>query len=137
MLKKGFLILIGGLFLMTGCKEEAKAVQKVSALYQSTVYYFHGNARCMSCYKIEKYTTEVFNENFKDKFDYKIVNTDNSDNKHFLEDYQLYSKALVLVKIKDGKEVGFKNLDKIWVHLGNEALFKSYVKDEITQFLLK
>ena len=137
MIKKGFLVLVAGLFLITGCKEDKPdAFEQAKALTQSTVYYFHGNARCMLCHKIENYTKEVFEENFKDKLKLKIVNTDEPNNKHFITDYGLYTKSVVLVKIKNGKEIGYKNLDKIWNYLGDENKFKTYIREEIEAFLI-
>lgn len=136
MFKKGFLILVAGLFLLTGCKEqEIDTAQKTQVFNQSTIYYFHGNARCLSCHKIENYTNDVFDEFFKDKLDLQIVNIEESSNKHFITDYGLYTKSIILVKVKNGKEIGYKNLDKVWNYLGNEEKFKSYIKYEIKTFL--
>lgn len=137
MFKKGFLILVAGLFLITSCNEDkADVAEQSKALTQSTVYYFHSNARCMSCHKIENYTKEVFEENFKDKLDLKIVNIDEQANRHFINDYQLYTKSVVLVKVKEGKEVGYKNLDKVWNYFRDEKQFKKYMKNEIDTFLI-
>lgn len=137
MFKNGVLVLVIGLLFITGCKEEkAPVIEEVKPITQSTIYYFHGNARCMSCHKIESYTREAYNESFKDIFDFNIVNIDDDSNKHFIQDYQLYTKSVVLVKVEDGKEIGYKNLDLIWSNLGDKENFKIYVKNEIEQFLL-
>jgi hypothetical protein len=104
------------------------------------VYYLHNSYRCPSCHKIESYTKEVINTNFAKELKegslvFKSINFDDKANKHFVKDYQLYTKSVVLSKVKDGKQVDWKNLDKIWTLLGNKAKFQQYIKTETTQFL--
>ena len=52
-----------------------------------------------------------------------------------MEDYKLYTKSLVISKIKDGKEAEYKNLEKVWDYLDNKEAFYNYVKEEVTKFL--
>ena len=52
-----------------------------------------------------------------------------------MTDYQLYTKSLVLSLRKNGKEVAFKNLDKIWEYVGNKQRFQDYVRNEVSAFL--
>lgn len=104
------------------------------------VYYFHGNRRCASCIKIENYTHAAVEENFASRLKdssivWKLVNTDDEANKHFLADYELYTKSVVLSKIVDGKETAWKHLDKVWEMLDDEAEFKKYIATELEAFL--
>ncbi|MFH0732988.1 MAG: nitrophenyl compound nitroreductase subunit ArsF family protein [Candidatus Omnitrophota bacterium] len=103
-------------------------------------YYFHGDFRCSNCYKIEKYSKEAIDKYFakelaSGELEYKVINVDERGNEHFAVDYKLYTKSLVISKIKDGREVEYKNLEKIWNHLGNKGAFYNYVKEEIENFL--
>ena len=41
-----------------------------------------------------------------------MVNVDEPANEHFIKDYQLYSKSIVIVKMQDGKELKWENLDE-------------------------
>ncbi len=137
MIRKYSLLLIAILFFVTSCKgKENELNLSAKSPAKSVIYYFHSNVRCTSCLKIEKYTKEVFEENFKDKLELRIVDVQKSENKHFITDYELYAKSVVIVKIKDGKEVSYKNLDKIWNYLRDENKFKIYVKNEIDTFLM-
>jgi len=52
-----------------------------------------------------------------------------------VKDYELYTKSVVLSETKNGKEVRWKNLDKVWTLLGDEAAFKKYVRDEVSAYL--
>lgn len=103
-------------------------------------YYFHGAARCPTCHKLEQYSKEAIEANFKDalasgKLEFKIVNVEERGNEHFVDYYQLYTKSLVLSLVKDGKEVRSRNLSKIWEYVGNKERFIAYVKEEVAAFL--
>ena len=103
-------------------------------------YYFHTTARCVSCHKIEQYTKEAlekyfFNEIASGMIDFQMLNIEEPQNKHFIQDYQLYTKSVVLSKVSEGKEVKFKNLDKIWNLLNNKNKFYEYIKEETNNFI--
>jgi len=104
------------------------------------VYYFLTSYRCSSCYKIEQYTKEAIERYFKEelksgKVVFKPTNIERKENQHFVKDYQLYSKAVVLSMINDGKEVKYRNLTKIWEYLGDKDKFCDYIKSETREFL--
>ena len=103
-------------------------------------YYFHGAMRCSTCRKLELYSKEAIENNFKTelasgKLEFKVINVEDKGNEHFVNDYRLYTKSLVLSLVKDGKEVKSKNLDKIWELVGNKDKFLGYVKEEVAGFL--
>ncbi|MDD5669296.1 MAG: nitrophenyl compound nitroreductase subunit ArsF family protein [Candidatus Omnitrophica bacterium] len=104
------------------------------------VYYFHGTFRCLTCHKLEQYSKEAIEANFKDalasgKLEFKVVNIEDKGNEHYGSDYRLYTKSLIVSLIKYGKEVKWKNLDKIWEYVGNKQKFFDYVKSGIADFL--
>lgn len=103
-------------------------------------YYFHGSFRCYTCTNMEKYSREAIEDNFKDdlasgKIEFKTVNVEERGNEHFVDEYKLYTKSLVLSLVKDGKEVKSKNLDKIWEYARNKQKFIDYVTGEINEFM--
>ena len=103
-------------------------------------FYFHGNYRCANCEKIEQYSREAielyFSKQLKaGKLTFKVINTDQPEHKHFVEDYQLYTKSLVIAEFKDGKQVKWKNLAKVWDYLKDQDKFYQYVKSEVQKFL--
>ncbi|MFH0840095.1 MAG: nitrophenyl compound nitroreductase subunit ArsF family protein [Candidatus Omnitrophota bacterium] len=134
MLKKLFFILFLCGFTVTSFAESNSLDAKVYA------YYFYGTFRCPTCHKLEQYSREAIETNFKDaisssKLEFKIVNVEDKGNEHYAKDYQLYTKSLVLSLVKDGKEVKWKNLDKIWEYVGNKQRFIDYVKAGVADFL--
>jgi hypothetical protein len=115
---------------MVECSAEPKVI----------AYYFHGDFRCSNCHKIEQYSKEAIDKYFakelaSGELEYEIINIDKKGNGHFAEDYKLYTKSLVISRIKDGKEVEYKNLEKVWNYLGNKEAFYNYVKEEVAKFL--
>ncbi len=104
------------------------------------VYYFHGSFRCYTCTNMEKYSKEAVEVNFKDavasgKLEFKTVNVDKRENEHFVKDYSLYTKTLIISMVEGNKEVKYKNLDKIWQLAGDKQRFVDYVVDQIKEFM--
>ena len=104
------------------------------------VYYCMTSQRCMSCMKIEAFTKEAVEKNFSEKLAdkdlvWKMVEVDEPQNRHFIQDYQLYTKSVVLVRYRDGKQVEWKNLDKVWNLLGDKVAFQDYITDEVKAFI--
>lgn len=121
---------------------EETAVDSTAAAPQVTnvAYYFYNTIRCASCLKIEKYSHEAIERGFADKLaagelSWMMKNLDEEANFHFVDDYKLFTKALILVRYEDGKQVKWKNCDKVWELLNDEAAFKKYVESEVADFL--
>lgn len=104
------------------------------------VYYFYTNYRCPTCLKLEQYTKEAVEQYYSDEIkagtvEFKALNTDEEANKHFMKDYQLYTKSVVLSLVKDGKEQKYENLPEIWDHVRNKETFFRYIKDETDTYI--
>ena len=103
-------------------------------------FYCHGNFRCTTCRAIEKYSGEAIEKYFSKelstgKLEFKAVNVEEEENRHYIKDYQLFSRSLILVLFKDDKQVKWKNLKEVWIHVGDKEKFYQYVKDEVEGFL--
>jgi hypothetical protein len=104
------------------------------------VTYFHTTARCLSCLKIEELTNATMTMRFADaiaerRIVWRLVNTDEPANAHFVKDYSLYTKSVVVSEVRGGREIRWKNLDQVWQLLGNPESFQSYVEKEVQGFL--
>lgn len=104
------------------------------------VSYFHTTARCASCLRIEDLTAATVTGRFvvpvaDKRLVWRVVNVDQPANAHYLKDYQLYTKSVVVSEMRDGKEVRWKNLDKVWTLLGQPEAFQDYVEKEVRSFL--
>ena len=119
--------------LLAQAEESAKGAHVVA-------YYFHGSFRCSTCHKLEEYSKEAIENNFKDaiasgRLEYKVVNVEDKGNEHYGSDYQLYTKSLILSLVKDGKEIKWKNMDKIWEYVRNKERFIEYAKSGVADLL--
>ena len=104
------------------------------------VTYFLTNVRCPTCIKIEAYTKEAVEAGFADavkdgRLVWRAVNTDEPGNKHFLDDYQLATKAVVVSVRRGGKEVTWKNMEDIWFQVGVKDDFLAYIRAEVAAAL--
>jgi len=103
-------------------------------------YYFHGNKRCSTCRKLEAYSEEAVTGGFASELDagelkWRVVNTDEKANAHFMTDFELVTKSVVLVEYHDGEVVRWKNLKLVWQLVGDQDGFLRYVRDETRDFL--
>ena len=104
------------------------------------VYYFHNNFRCAKCRKFESYSKETLQTDFSDalndgRLEWKVINFEEPVNKHFVGDYQLYTKSIIVAKHQDGRQTEWKNLEKIWDLVGDKTVFVKYIKDEVSAYL--
>jgi len=101
------------------------------------VYYFHGTSRCATCRTIEAYAHEAVTSGFAAdlearRLEWHVVNVDEPANRHFVDDFQLYTRAVVVVDAKDPKR--FEVLDRVWQLAGDKPAFQKYVDQEIRAF---
>ena len=109
---------------------------------QLVVYYFYNNMRCVSCKKFERWTAQTLADFFKIEQSQGIVkwqpiNIDQDGNEHFVKEYQLVTKSVVLAEFEGDKQVQWKNLDKIWDMLGSQDEYMQYIKTEVSDMLSK
>ncbi|MCJ7503274.1 MAG: nitrophenyl compound nitroreductase subunit ArsF family protein [Acidobacteriia bacterium] len=103
-------------------------------------YYFHTTFRCTTCRTIEAFSREAIEQAFGDalkngKLEWRLVNVEERANRHFIQDYRLFTKSLILVKMKDGKQAEWKNLSRVWELVRRKDAFLRYVQDEVRAYL--
>jgi hypothetical protein len=120
--------------------EQAPAPQP--GAHKVIAYYFHTNTRCSTCIKIEQYSKEAIEQGFPEELkngtlEMRIVNYENPENRHFMQDYKLVSKSLVLVNMVNGKQTEWTNLKVVWQLTGRKDAFLNYVRKEVRSYLAK
>jgi hypothetical protein len=103
-------------------------------------YYYNTAKRCPSCIKIERLSREAVESGFPEelkegKVVWRLVNTDEPANKHYVKDYGLYAKSLIVSDVRGGEEVRWKNLMTVWQLTNDKGLFIKYVQDEVRAYL--
>jgi hypothetical protein len=128
--------------LTTGATHAGDGADAATATTETgtVVYYFHGNARCATCKTIEAYADEAVHAAFAGELDdgaleWRVVNIDEPENRHFIEDFQLVTRSVVLAEYSGGKIVRFENLDKVWQLVRDKERFVTYVQSETKAFL--
>ncbi len=119
---------------------ETKESDTTATTPEVIAYYFRTTVRCASCKKIEAYSKEAIETGFGEELKngtlkFESINIQEDKNRHFIEDYQLYTKSVVICDMKDGKQVQWKNLDKVWRLVGSKDQFINYVQNEISAYL--
>jgi MFS superfamily sulfate permease-like transporter len=104
------------------------------------VFYFHGNLRCFTCNRIERLTKEAVEEAFGDEMkkgllELNVLNVQEPRNNHFIKDYRLYTKSVIVSDILKGKEARWKNLQRVWELVRKDKAFKGYVQKEVEEYL--
>lgn len=125
------------LFIAAGGSIAISAAAQKTEQSKTRVYYFHGNQRCKTCRKIEALTRKTLEEGFADQLqdgsmELQVVNVDKAENEHFVEDYQLAVRSVVVSGMEGGKETKWRRLDKVWQLVHDEAAFAQYLRDEIS-----
>jgi hypothetical protein len=105
-------------------------------------YYFHVNVRCTTCRMIEAYSKEVIHQRFakeiaSGRVEWRLVNVQTPENRHFVQDYQLFTKSLVLVLHKGGQQKEYKVLNDTWELVGDKTAMQAYVEKEVRNYLRK
>jgi len=100
------------------------------------VYYFHRTARCPGCLKIESVSRETVQTYFPVELEngtvtWHSVNVDNDGDAHFADDYDLSTQSVIVAEFSDGKQVRWKNLEKVWELVDADTEFSQYVESEI------
>jgi len=105
-----------------------------------TVTYFTTNTRCKTCLKIEKLTRETLEHQFANELAdkrvvFQTINFDKPENKHFIKDYQLAFKTVVIADLENGKQVAFEKYDDVWKLHETPEKFEAYLADGVRKYL--
>jgi hypothetical protein len=120
-----------GALIYKETRRPAAVAQPVIAGDRVVAYYFHGTQRCPTCLKIEK----LCRENLAGRVELQSINLDEPAHRHFVNDFQLESRTLVLASYRAGQPVRSKQLNEVWTLAHDEPAFAQYVGRETEQFL--
>lgn len=107
---------------------------------QIIVYYFHRKFRCQSCEILESTLQTTLEVTYSDHFGAGklamcVVNVDDPENRHYLEQFQILSNSVIIVEKKKGVVARFKNLDGIWEISENREAINDMLLAEVDGFL--
>lgn len=122
-----------------GKPQKGKEAKETS---QFIAYYFFTNQRCASCLRIEQWAQEAVTRNFEDeiksgRLQWRPVNIQQEENEHFIQDFQLFTKSVIIAEYRDGKPVRWENLQDVWQLLRDKPKYLAYVAGGIKAFMEK
>jgi len=104
------------------------------------VTYFSSDVRCATCVRIERLTRVCVERNFapeiqSGRIQLRTVSLDGPGNEHFIQDYRLISKTVIVSDLAKGQEVRWENLQDVWTKQKDETSFEAYVVDAVRRHL--
>jgi hypothetical protein len=139
--RKHVFVVFAVLIFLTGATGAAEKDAEIPSEREKViVYYFHGTYRCSLCTKIERMAYEAIKDSFpkalkEDRLLWKPVNVDKPENRHFIKEYSLFTKSLIITEVKGEKQTKWKNLDKVWRLLRDQEKFSAYVTHEVKNYM--
>lgn len=86
-----------------------------------------------TCRTIEAYAKDAIEARYADELKsgllkWQVVNIDETENEHFIDELGLVSSSLVVVTRNGGKETGHEILQEVWTLVRNKPRFTEYVQ---------
>ncbi len=104
------------------------------------VYFFDSDKECTTCTNLKNYAYEALQTYFpsqlaSDEIAWRVFNVDKPENEHYVTEFGLYSKSVVVVRMEDGRQTRWKNLESIWELVYNKPAYLEYIRAEIRDFV--
>ena len=97
--------------------------------------YFHAPHRCPTCRKIESFAHEALTPEIDaGKVAWQIADYTTDANAILVDQFQVFTSTVVLVEVRDGKVVRWKNLEEVWDHTSDQADFTAFINQAWTEF---
>lgn len=98
-------------------------------------FYFHGNKRCAACGTIERLTREALQDEVaRGGVEIRTVNVDDPAHAHYIEDFQMTMRTVVLAQLRDGQVARWKRLDECWDVYADPPAFTAYIQQSLAAF---
>ena len=128
-----FLLLFVATSVIYAVVNETGEVNDISEVPKGvTVYYFHGNMRCVSCNTIERLTqgslrSEFSREIAEELLSIEIVNIEERENEHFVTEFELATRTVVIQDLSGN----WRKLDRVWELTSDSTAFYNYITSEV------
>ncbi|MCC6699175.1 MAG: hypothetical protein IT365_26355 [Candidatus Hydrogenedentes bacterium] len=104
------------------------------------VFFFDSDKECTTCSQLESYALEMIQNDFapelsSGKLRWRVINVDEPENEHYVTEYGLYSKAVVVSRIENGQEMRWENLEDIWELVYDKPAYQEYIRTNVKDFL--
>lgn len=102
--------------------------------------YFHGKVRCATCRKVEAYAREAIEQGFGPEIaagnvEFRAIDVEEPQNRHFIRDYQLVTRSVVVSEEVGGAVTRWVRLDQVWALVGDRNSYLHYIQDAVHGYL--
>jgi len=116
--------------------DPVSGIEKPAEKHSVVVTYFTTDVRCDSCRKIEALTRKAVEAGFPAQLQdggvsFRIRNIDDTENAHFITEYELSFKTVVISKTFGDEECSWKKMDDVWKLLDDPDAFDSYISTTV------
>ena len=107
---------------------------------QVVMTYFLLGKRCTTCRRIEALAKATAEQDFagelaSNKLVFRVIDTNEPAHRHYLKDYQLTTKTVIISRRLDGRETDLKDMEKVWDLVDEETAFRAYLGAQIREYL--
>jgi len=90
---------------------------------------------------LEEWAKDAVLDGFPDalkagRLEWRAVDVEKPENDHFIDDYQLTDKSVVVAQIRGGKSTRYKVLKDTWLLLDDKRAFLKYIRSGVREYLL-
>lgn len=103
---------------------------------KSIIYVFTGNSQCYGCPQTVNLLRQYYNELYTNVYDFQVINYQQDREYNYAQAYNL-SKPLeiVLVKIEDGEQIGYKKLHNLQFQYDDPISFRDTFELDVNSYL--
>lgn len=107
---------------------------------QVIVYYFHRKFRCEPCQTLESTLQETLKTSYNDYFGAGmlamcVVNVDEPENSHYLEQFEILSNTVIVVEKRDGDVSRFESVEEVWDVSEDREAISRLLRKAVDEFL--
>ena len=66
---------------------------------------------------------------------FQIVNIEEDATRHFVNDFQLTNRSVVMLTRQNGKDLQWRRLDKVWEKISDDDAYKGYISENLAACL--
>jgi hypothetical protein len=121
--------------IRTGGVQTPVAVAPSAKASRLVAFYFHGKKRCDACNSIERLTHAALKpDTDTETVEIRSVDVDDPTHAHFVTDFALAVRTVVLAEEADGKYPRWKRLDECWSRYEEPEDFTAYLQASLKAF---
>lgn len=103
---------------------------------QSIIYVFTSNNQCYGCPQTVSLLQRYYNELYTNIYDFQVINYQQDQEYNYTQAYNLSEPLdIVLVKIEDGEQTGYKKLHNLRFQYDDPISFKETFENDVNSYL--